>query len=256
MVGRVAHSLVNATRFSSDIVRGISALSLSVSMLGAGSASAVPLLAPRVPDTTLSPVGARTPRASRPSPTLGILISPSLARLVNPYVHYRNGRAILNPSVSRLLTPPEFEEVTTLIVDYNRAPLALKTSGVELPLPGTRTLLSRTTPVEPGLIRTGPSGCSAWDDFQLEGWDGFQWFMNDCYATGLVDDMDLVGTAAAVAGAIAVIAGNGVAAGVAGALSAAAFGAATYVSSAASVCNGQRLWVGLHFWVLPERGCM
>jgi len=192
------------------------ALFLSVSMLSEGSASAVSLATPHFSDTAPPLRGAATPTASHDSLAVGTLISPSLARLVDPYVHYRDGHAILNRSVSRLLTSSEFEEVTTLISDYNQAPLALKTSGIELPLPGAGSPLIRTTPLGPSLIRTGPQGCSAWDDFQLEGWDGFQWFMNNCYASGLVEDINEIGVSSALAAALLVISGDEVAAGVAG----------------------------------------
>jgi hypothetical protein len=232
------------------------ALFLSVSMLSEGSASAVSLATPHFSDSAPPLRGAATPTASHDSLAVGTLISPSLARLVDPYVHYRDGHAILNRSVSRLVTPSEFEEVTTLISDYNQAPLALKTSGIELPLPGAGSPLIRTTPLGPSLIRTGPQGCSAWDDFQLEGWDGFQWFMNDCYASGLVEDINEIGVSSALAAALLGISGNEVAAGVAAALAATAYGAATFISAAESACYGQRLWLGLHYWVLAEHGCM
>ncbi len=119
--------------------------------------------------------------------------------------------------------------------------------------------LSAKYPSKGGIIKPDlfvGGGCSGWESFRFEGWDGFQWYMNQCFATGLVDELNGGAALYGVITAALVPLGVSIAiAGVSGALSAAMFGAAGYIGETQTMCGSRNIWVGLHYWVSPSHGC-
>ncbi|WP_298381507.1 hypothetical protein [Ferrimicrobium sp.] len=150
-------------------------------------------------------------------------------------------------------TAKEYSAVKNLVDAYNEAPIDAKTVGVSTTVWISPT---KTSGIASPDVYVGSGGCSGWESFQYDGWDGFQWYMNQCFATGLVDEL-IAGAAlsSVVAIALGATGAGAVAAGVAGTLAAAAGGAAAYLAETQSMCANRNLWIGLHYWVIPSHGC-
>lgn len=170
-----------------------------------------------------------------------------------PYVTTQGLTVTLSPAFKAVSSPEEYLAVKNLVDAYNNAPVDLKTVGVSVTVRVSPTKASGGAPPDSWI---GSGGCSGWESFQFEGWDGFQWYMNQCFATGLVDDLVAGATLTAlVAAALAPTGAGAVAAGVAEALVAAAGGAAAYLAETQSMCSNRNLWIGLHHWAIPSHGC-
>jgi hypothetical protein len=170
-----------------------------------------------------------------------------------PYVSTKGLTVTLSPEFKAVSSPEEYLAVKNLVDAYNSAPVDAKTVGVSATVRVSPTRYSGGASLD---VFIGSGGCSGWESFQFDGWDGFQWYMNQCFATGLVDELIAeAAVSAVVAAALGAIGVGAVAAGVAGALAAAAGGAAAYLAETQSMCGNRNLWVGLHYWVEPSHGC-
>jgi hypothetical protein len=184
----------------------------------------------------------------------GSFLPANLAAKAAPYVTTRGLTASLNPSFKKVSTNSQYDLVKSLVDAYNSASVQAKTVGVQASVWIVPQALSPSR--QAPLVFGGGGGCNGWESFQFEGWDGFQWYMNQCYATGLVDQL-LAGVVldAVVALALVPLGAGAVAAGVAAAIGAAFGGAAGYIAETQSMCGSRNIWLGLHYWVAPSHGC-
>ncbi len=203
----------------------------------------------------LSSIGSASVAIPNPGSNSGTFLPPSLASQAAKYVTTRNYQATISPAFKQVASSSEYAQVQQLVNAYNAATIQAKTTGVQetVYIPSSRAAAS-------GVIRpytwVGSGGCNGWESFSYEGWDGFQWYMNQCYATGLVDELV---AGAALFGVVAIAldqlgAGSAVG-GVAGALALAYGGAAAYIAETQSMCGGSNIWIGLHYWLIPSHGC-